>query len=97
MTLRDSIDHSVCMSVMTFILNPEQQLVLDDSERIRHILQDFRPALDEISAVCDISSQEERLDHNDKEVHKMQHKILQPLENLLHAVGVKKKKMSGLP
>lgn len=74
--------------MINFILNPELQLVLDDSERIRHTLWDFRPVLGEISAVCDTSTQEERLDHNDKRVHKMQRKILEPLEQLLQAVGV---------
>lgn len=74
--------------MMNFILNPELQLVLDDSERIRHILQDFRPVLDEIYAVCDMSSQKEKLDQNDQQVHKMQRKILEPLEHLLQAVGV---------
>ncbi|XP_068433248.1 nesprin-2a [Clinocottus analis] len=64
------------------------QLVLDDSKRIRHALQDFRPVLDEISAVCDISSHEERVDQNNQQVQKMQHKILEPLEQLLQAVGV---------
>lgn len=74
--------------MMNFILNPELQLVLDDSERIRHILQDFRPVLDEIYAVCYMSSQKEKLDQNDQQVHKMQRKILEPLEHLLQAVGV---------
>ncbi|XP_054474146.1 nesprin-2-like [Anoplopoma fimbria] len=64
------------------------QLVLDDSERIRHTLQDFRPVLDEISAVCDISTHEERLTQNDQQVLKMQCKILEPLDQLLQAVGV---------
>ncbi|XP_070706002.1 nesprin-2a [Pempheris klunzingeri] len=64
------------------------QLVLDDSERIRHTLQDFRTVLGEISAVCDTSTQEERLDQNDQLVHKMQCKILEPLEQLLQAVEV---------
>ncbi|KAF1376843.1 hypothetical protein PFLUV_G00215650 [Perca fluviatilis] len=58
------------------------QLVLDDSERIRHTLQDFRPVLDEISAVCDISTHEERVNQNDQQVHKMQCKILEPLQQL---------------
>ncbi|XP_076613023.1 nesprin-2a [Chaetodon auriga] len=64
------------------------QLVLDDSERIRHALQDFRPVLDEISAVCDMSAQEETLDQNDQQVHKMQRTIVEPLEQLLQAVVV---------
>ncbi|XP_037606336.1 nesprin-2-like isoform X2 [Sebastes umbrosus] len=64
------------------------QLVLDDSERIRHALQDFRPALDEISAVCDITTHEERVNQNDQQVKKMQCKILEPLEQLLQAVVV---------
>lgn len=64
------------------------QLVLDDSERIRHALQDFRPVLDEISAVCDMSAQEETLDQNDQRVHKMQRAMVEPLEQLLQAVVV---------
>ncbi|XP_068564553.1 nesprin-2a [Cebidichthys violaceus] len=64
------------------------QLVLDDSERIRHTLQDFRPVLDEISTVCDTSTHEERVIQNDQQVQKMQCKILKPLEQLLQAVGV---------
>nr|XP_040016362.1 nesprin-2 isoform X2 [Gasterosteus aculeatus aculeatus] len=64
------------------------QLVLDDSERIRQTLQAFRPVLDEISAVCDISTHEERVNQKDQQVQKMQRKILQPLEQILPAVGV---------
>ncbi|CAB1413948.1 unnamed protein product [Pleuronectes platessa] len=64
------------------------QLVLDDSERIRDTLQDFRPALAEISAVCDVHTQEERLNHNDQRVHTMQRNLLQPLEQLLQTAGV---------
>ncbi|KAI3364132.1 hypothetical protein L3Q82_010949, partial [Scortum barcoo] len=64
------------------------QLVLDDSERIRHALHDFRPVLDEISSVCDISTYEKNLDQKDQQVQKMQHRILEPLEHLLQAVEV---------
>ncbi|XP_060907682.1 nesprin-2-like isoform X3 [Labrus mixtus] len=64
------------------------QLVLDDSERIRSALQDFRPVLDEVSAVCDMSTQKEKLDQNDQQVKQMQSKILEPLEQLLQAVEV---------
>eukprot|EP00064_Thunnus_orientalis_P010013 superscaffoldBa00001318_g10039 len=64
------------------------QLVLDDSVRIRGTLQDFRSVLAEISAVCDISTQEERLDQNDQQVHTMQRNVLEPLEQLLQAVVV---------
>lgn len=70
------------------VFQPGLQLVLDDSERIRSALQDFGPVLDEISAVCDMSSQQEKLQHNDRQVHKMQRKILEPLQHLLEAVGV---------
>ncbi|KAK5852700.1 hypothetical protein PBY51_006550 [Eleginops maclovinus] len=55
------------------------QLVLEDSERIRHTLQDFRPVLEEISPVCDISSHEERVNKNDQLVHKMQCRVLEQL------------------
>ncbi|AWP20311.1 putative nesprin-2-like [Scophthalmus maximus] len=61
------------------------QLVLDDSLRIRDMLQDFRPVLAEISAVCDVGTQEKTLDHNDQRVHQMQRNLLEPLEQLLQA------------
>ncbi|XP_069017780.1 nesprin-2a isoform X4 [Embiotoca jacksoni] len=64
------------------------QLVLEDSERIRHALQDFRPVLAEISVVCDISTQEERLDQDDQQVHEMQCNILEPLEKLLQSAAM---------
>ncbi|XP_042359998.1 LOW QUALITY PROTEIN: nesprin-1-like [Plectropomus leopardus] len=64
------------------------QLVLDDSERIRNTLHDFRPVLDEISDVCDISTHKERVDQVDEEVQKMQRQVLEQLEQLLQAVVV---------
>lgn len=70
------------------IPNPEPQLVLDDSARIRDMLQDFRPVLAEISAVCDVGTQEKTLDHNDQRVHQMQRNLLEPLEQLLQAAVV---------
>lgn len=84
------------MLKINLIVNPELQLVLDDSERIRDTLQDFRPVLAEISAVCDISTQEERLDQNDQQVHAMQRNVLEPLEQLLQAFVVRILKR-GLP
>ncbi|XP_028252465.1 nesprin-2a isoform X3 [Parambassis ranga] len=64
------------------------QLVLEDSERIRHNLQNFRSLLDEVSAVCDTSTQAERLDQTDQNVQKMQRSVLEPLEKLLQAVAM---------
>nr|XP_054604094.1 nesprin-2 isoform X2 [Nothobranchius furzeri] len=64
------------------------QLVLDDSETIRHALLKFRPVLAEMSAVCDFSVQEERLDQTDQDVHDMQKCIVKPLELVLQAVAV---------
>ncbi|XP_029984215.1 nesprin-2a [Sphaeramia orbicularis] len=64
------------------------KLLLDDSDRIRHTLQEFSPVLAEISAVCDISSQEKRLNDTDQQVHRMQQSIVQPLEHLLQAAAV---------
>ncbi|XP_034018265.1 nesprin-2 isoform X1 [Thalassophryne amazonica] len=64
------------------------QLLLDDSERIRTTMRDFKLVLDEISEVCDMSTQEERLMLNDHQVHKMQCNIITPLEDILHAVAV---------
>ncbi|KAM8847639.1 nesprin-2a isoform 3-T3 [Synchiropus picturatus] len=61
------------------------QLVLDDSERIRDDLQDFRPVLAEVWSVCDVTDQETRLDQSDQQVQTMQRSILEPLELLLQA------------
>lgn len=69
-------------------LNPDPQLVLDDSERIRDMLQNFRPVLDEISAVCDVSAQEDTLNQNDQGVQEMQRHLLEPLAQLLQAAVV---------
>ncbi|KAM7367651.1 hypothetical protein PAMP_013936 [Pampus punctatissimus] len=62
------------------------QLVLDDSVRIRDTLQDFRSVLAEISAVCDISSHEEKLNQNDQQIQTMQRNVLEPLDNLQRVV-----------
>lgn len=75
--------------MMNLNLNPALQLVLDDSDRIKQVLQGFKPVLEEISAVCDTSLQQERLDQIDQQVFQMQHKISEPLEHFLQAVGVK--------
>ncbi|XP_019746617.1 nesprin-2a isoform X4 [Hippocampus comes] len=64
------------------------QLVLDDSARIRNTLKDFRPVLAEISAVCDLSAQEERMDSTERQVEKMQKSILEPMEQHKQAVEV---------
>ncbi|XP_061668449.1 nesprin-2 [Syngnathoides biaculeatus] len=62
------------------------QLVLDDSVRIRTALRRFRPVLGEISAVCDVSAQEERMDSTDQKIEKMQKSFLEPTEQLKQAV-----------
>ncbi|XP_037541118.1 nesprin-1 [Nematolebias whitei] len=64
------------------------KLIQDDSEGIRRTLQDFRSVLAEISTVCDISTQEERLDQSYQEVHKMQSSIIEPLDHLLQAAAL---------
>ncbi|XP_015245715.1 PREDICTED: LOW QUALITY PROTEIN: nesprin-2-like [Cyprinodon variegatus] len=58
------------------------QLILEDSKRIRQTLKTFKSMLEEISAVCDVSSQEERLDQRDQEVQEMLQTIIQPLAEL---------------
>lgn len=77
------------MFKMDLILLPELQLVLDDSERIRATLRGFRSVLGEISAVCDISTHEERLNRNDQQICNVQRDIVGPLEQLLQAVPVR--------
>ncbi|XP_061843165.2 nesprin-2a isoform X2 [Nerophis lumbriciformis] len=64
------------------------QLVLDDSTRIRSTLKDYRPVLAEISTVCDLSAQEERMDSMDQQVEKMQNNLLENQEKLLRDVRV---------
>lgn len=73
--------------VLAWISDP--QLIQDDSEGIRRTLQDFRSVLADISTVCDISTQEERLDQSYQEVHKMQSSIIEPLDHLLQAAAVR--------
>lgn len=63
--------------------------MLDDSERIRHVLQNFRTVLDEISTVCDMSFQEDRLEQSDQMVRQTQRTILEQLEDFLQAARVK--------
>lgn len=63
--------------------------MLDDSERIRRVLQDFRPVLDELSTVCDMSFQEDRLEQSDQMVREMQRTIREQLEHFLQATRVK--------
>lgn len=65
------------------------QLVLDDSERIRLVMQDFRAVLDDICSVCNMSWQKDRLQQSDQQVHKMQRTILEQLELFVQAVQVK--------
>ncbi|TNM94924.1 hypothetical protein fugu_017683 [Takifugu bimaculatus] len=62
------------------------QLVLDDSERIRLVMQDFRAVLDDICSVCNMSWQKDRLQQSDQQVHKMQRTILEQLELFVQAV-----------
>ncbi|XP_076023194.1 nesprin-2a [Genypterus blacodes] len=64
------------------------QLVLDDSERIRATLRGFRPVLGEISAVCDISAHEDRLDRNNQQIINVQRDIEGSLEQIRQAVPV---------
>ncbi|KAM9703427.1 nesprin-2-like [Menidia menidia] len=64
------------------------QLVLEDSDRIRRSLQDFRSMLAEIDAVCDIRRLEERLNQSDAQVHEMQCSISDPLTQLLQAYAI---------
>ncbi|XP_054910388.1 nesprin-2-like [Poeciliopsis prolifica] len=64
------------------------ELILEDSDRIRHTLQVFRSGLAEISAVCDVSAQEERLDQRDQQVLEMQQTIVEPLDHLQQAAAI---------
>lgn len=67
-------------------------MILEDSDRIRHTLQVFKSGLAEISAVCDVSAQEERLDQRDQQVQEMQQTIVEPLDQLQQAAAVKTQK-----
>ncbi|XP_027896962.1 nesprin-2a isoform X6 [Xiphophorus couchianus] len=64
------------------------ELILEDSDRIRHTLQVFKSGLAEISAVCDVSAQEERLDQRDQQVQEMQQTIVEPLDQLQQAAAI---------
>ncbi|XP_035989542.1 nesprin-2 [Fundulus heteroclitus] len=64
------------------------QLLLEDSERIRSTLKVYKSALAEISAVCDISAQEEKLDQRDQQVQEMQQIVVEPLDQLREAAAI---------
>ncbi|KAI4900991.1 hypothetical protein NFI96_032985 [Prochilodus magdalenae] len=63
------------------------QMVLDESEGIRDALESFGPALEEISVVCDTSSQEQNLLQVHTSVIHMQQRALEPLMQLQHAAA----------
>lgn len=65
------------------------QMVLDESEGIQGTLEAFEPALEEISAVCDTSAQEQTLLQVHTKVIQMQHHALEPLTQLQHAAAVR--------
>lgn len=69
--------------------------MLDDSERIRHAMLGFRAVLDNISSVCNMSWQRDRLQQRDQQVHKMQRTILEQLERFAQAVQVKRNSSIG--
>lgn len=64
------------------------QVLLEDSGRIRQVLQEFRPVLADVSAVCHISKQEKQLEDTDQHVLTMQRNILEPLGHLLQGATV---------
>lgn len=51
-------------------------------------MQDFRLVLDEISAVCELNLQKDKMDQSDQQVHNMQCKIFELLEPLKQAAEV---------
>ncbi|KAL6486315.1 hypothetical protein MHYP_G00057070 [Metynnis hypsauchen] len=63
------------------------QMVLDESEGIRSALEAIGPALEEISAVCDTSSQEQKLLQVHTSVVHMHHCSMEPLTQLQHAAA----------
>ena len=65
-------------------------MMLGDSERIRLVLQESRPILSDISAVCDVSAQQCKLEETDHHVQAMQKTFLQPLDSLLQAAPVRR-------
>ncbi|XP_017539502.1 nesprin-2 isoform X2 [Pygocentrus nattereri] len=63
------------------------QMVLDESEGIRSALEAIGPALEEISAVCDTSSQQQKLLQVHTSVVHMHHRSVEPLTQLQHAAA----------
>lgn len=51
-------------------------------------MQDFRLVLDEISAVCELNLQKDKMDQSDQQVHNMQCKIFELLEQLKQTAEV---------
>ena len=64
------------------------QTVLNDSERIRDLLQSFDSVLEEMSQVCDVMILQEQLVEIDQQVADVQESFTAPLSQLHHAAAV---------
>ncbi|KAJ8288954.1 hypothetical protein COCON_G00016130 [Conger conger] len=63
------------------------QMVLDDSEQMRRTLQGFAAVLQEVSSVCNMTTQEELLAQADQRVAIMQESIASQLSQFQHAAA----------
>lgn len=64
------------------------QMVLDESEGMQRSLEALGASLQEISAVCDTSTEEQNLLQIRTNISHMQSSVLEPLSQLQHAAAV---------
>ena len=69
-------------------------MVLDDSEQMRRTLQSFVAVLQEVSSVCEMTTQEEQLAQADQRVATMQQSIVDQLSQFQHAAAVSSSSLS---
>lgn len=71
-------------------------MMLDESEGYRSSLEAFQTVLQEISPVCDTSSQEQFLQQSIQNITQIQQSVLEPLSHLQHLAAVRNSKRSNL-
>lgn len=64
------------------------QMVLDESEGMQRSLEAFGPTLQEISTVCDTSTEKQNLGQICTNISQMQRSVLEALSQLQHAAAV---------
>lgn len=64
-------------------------MMLDESEGYKAALEAFQPALQEITLVCDTTSQQQQLHLGVQKITLIQQSVLDPLSHLQHLAAVR--------